>query len=163
MPLYGSFPAVMLFTEVTPLTFDVQLLNVCAVRETSAVPGLAGFVVTFSVKLDFVHDHNGRRSAYGCQNKPAHLIYLSSGDSGKMRVSFCGGGRDHCQVVKAKVRQRGRVAAANAVPPGGDVTAGRPRDKPVQGAGTEERFGMNILAGAGPAPCLLSERLPCRT
>jgi len=53
--LLGRLPSVTLLMPVTPVTLLVQLLKLCAVRDSFAVPGLAGFEVTLALKLDLAH------------------------------------------------------------------------------------------------------------
>src|SRR5215469_3235362 len=50
---YGRLPTVTLLT-VTPGTLILQPLKVSAVMDSLAVPGLAGLLVTFAVKVDLV-------------------------------------------------------------------------------------------------------------
>jgi hypothetical protein len=55
VPLYGRLLIVTLVTLVTPVMLLVHLLKLCAVIDSFAVPGLAGFAVTFALKLDVEH------------------------------------------------------------------------------------------------------------
>jgi hypothetical protein len=53
---YGRLPTLMVLmvTPGTPGMLILQLLKVCAVMDCLAVPGLAGLLVTFAVKVDLV-------------------------------------------------------------------------------------------------------------
>lgn len=51
---YGRLLTVMLFTRVTPEMCGVQLLNVCAVSDSPAVPPAAGLLVTEAVNCETV-------------------------------------------------------------------------------------------------------------
>ena len=52
---YGRLSTFTLFTEVAPPMFVVQLLKVCAVSDSVAVPGAAGFLVTLEVREDLLY------------------------------------------------------------------------------------------------------------
>ena len=53
--LYGRLLIVTLVTLVTPVMLLVHLVKLCDVIDSFAVPGLAGFAVTFALKLDVEH------------------------------------------------------------------------------------------------------------
>lgn len=50
--VYGRLFTVMLVTPRTPTTFEVQLLKVCPVRDSVAVPGAVGLPSTVAVNVE---------------------------------------------------------------------------------------------------------------
>ncbi len=52
---YGRLLTVTLCTPVVPMMLLLQLVNVCAVRLSVAVPGAVGLLSTLALKVDAAH------------------------------------------------------------------------------------------------------------